>query len=227
MTDKKPENKNVFFLISAVMDDLSKVGISKGQKNNFDNYYFRGIDDVYNTLSKILSEHKLVIMPSVINQQTKQVQTAKGGSMNHTTLEVIYTFVSPFDGSSHRFKMRGEAMDRGDKSINKAFTAAYKYMCLQVFCIPLQGNEDADSESHEVKHVPLEKTGNKTFDDAVNEKIASMQQIVNIEDLDKGYNYYYKKFEKDGATEQQLDILTDAWTNKRVELENKKVSDYD
>ena len=38
----------------------------------------------------------------------------------------------------------GEAMDSADKSTNKAMSAAYKYMCLQVFCIPTEGDNDAD-----------------------------------------------------------------------------------
>jgi hypothetical protein len=44
-------------------------------------------------------------------------------------------------------------MDRGDKSINKAMSAAFKYFLFQAFCIPLQGS-DADSESHEI--APIE-----------------------------------------------------------------------
>ena len=41
-------------------------------------------------------------------------------------------------------------MDRGDKSINKACTAAYKYFLFEAFCIPVEGTPDADTESPEV-----------------------------------------------------------------------------
>ncbi len=47
--------------------------------------------------------------------------------------------------------MAGEAMDSGDKGCNKAESAAYKYACFQAFCIPVEGDVDADSESHSVK----------------------------------------------------------------------------
>ena len=40
-------------------------------------------------------------------------------------------------------------MDSGDKATNKAMSAAYKYMALQVFCIPTVG-DDADSVTHEI-----------------------------------------------------------------------------
>ena len=51
--------------------------------------------------------------------------------------------------------MMGEAMDRGDKSINKAFSAAYKYLCLQVFCVPLEG--ESDDNSPEMVSTPINK----------------------------------------------------------------------
>lgn len=169
------------------MQDLSEVGISKSQENKFDNYKFRGIDDVYNTLSKVLAKHGLLIMPNVINQHTVQVSTQKGGTMNHTTLQVIYTFISSHDGTTHRLKMRGEAMDRGDKSINKAFSAAYKYLCLQVFCIPLQGNEDADSESHSVIETTINEVQKNTLDALIKQKGADLTALLahyKIEKLD-------------------------------------------
>ena len=54
--------------------------------------------------------------------------------------------------------MMGEAMDRGDKSINKAFSAAYKYLCLQVFCVPLEGEQESDSDSPEMVIAPINET---------------------------------------------------------------------
>ena len=46
-------------------------------------------------------------------------------------------------------------MDSGDKATNKAMSAAYKYAALQTFCIPTEGDNDADATTHEVKaHTP-------------------------------------------------------------------------
>ena len=36
----------------------------------------------------------------------------------------------------------------GDKATNKAMTAAYKVACFQVFCIPTEGDNDADANTH-------------------------------------------------------------------------------
>jgi hypothetical protein len=75
--------------------------------------------------------------------------------------------VSAEDGSMHTAIAYGEAMDSGDKATNKAMSAAYKYACMEVFCIPTEGTPDADAETHEVAAVPQIPTDVKTLlDDA-------------------------------------------------------------
>jgi hypothetical protein len=55
------------------------------------------------------------------------------------------------DGSKHVVKTCGEAMDSADKATNKAMSAAYKYALFQAFCIPTEGDNDADATTQEVK----------------------------------------------------------------------------
>jgi hypothetical protein len=62
-----------------------------------------------------------------------------------------FNFVSALDGSKHTVKTFGEAMDSADKATNKAMSAAYKYAAFQAFCIPTEGDTDADATTHEVK----------------------------------------------------------------------------
>ena len=41
--------------------------------------------------------------------------------------------------------------DSGDKSLNKALSAAFKYACLQLFCIPTEGEmHDSEENSYEI-----------------------------------------------------------------------------
>ena len=49
-------------------------------------------------------------------------------------------------------------MDSGDKATNKAMSAAYKYACMQAFCIPTEGDNDADAKTHEVAADPIVDT---------------------------------------------------------------------
>jgi len=207
MTEKiqirSEEIKNVPMLISNVMKDLSEVGIAKAQENKFDNYKFRGIDDVYNTLSKILAKHNLVITPSIVNRELGVVTTAKGGSMNHTVLTVEYTFSSPYSDDKVTCVMMGEAMDRGDKSINKAFSAAYKYLCLQVFCIPLQGDNDADSESHETIVTKINDYQLNTLQNMIMEAGIGEEPILTLCNVDKIENIPSELFVK---VKNKLDV---------------------
>jgi hypothetical protein len=142
--------KEVYAAIAAVMSDMASEGISKGRRNQQQGYNFRGIDDVYNALAPILAKHKLLILPRVMARSQVERTTAKGGVLFYTTVEVEFDLVSGVDGSSHTIKTVGEAMDSADKSSNKAMSAAFKYAAMQAFCIPTEGDNDADATTHEV-----------------------------------------------------------------------------
>ena len=141
---------NVYQAISAVQKDLSTQGISKDRKNTQGSgYAFRGIDDVYNALSPFLAKHGLCILPRVLNRESVERQSKAGGALFYITVEVEFDLVAA-DGSKHTIKTFGEAMDSGDKATNKAMSAAYKYACMQSFCIPTEGDNDADAQTHQI-----------------------------------------------------------------------------
>jgi hypothetical protein len=144
------EGMQVYAAINAVQRALVKGGIAKGQTNTYDKYRFRGIDDVYNALGPALAEAGLVILPRVVNREAQEKPTQKGGTQMAVTLTVEFDFIAAEDGSKHTVIAFGEAMDRGDKATPKAMAAAYKYMAFQAFCIPVDGQPDADAESHVV-----------------------------------------------------------------------------
>lgn len=148
MTDS---NKiHVYAAINAVQADLSKAGITKDRTNSQGSgYKFRGIDDVYNAIAGLLATHKLCILPRVTERTQEERASKAGGALFYTTLRVEFDLVSAVDGSKHTIATFGEAMDSGDKSTNKAMSAAYKYACLQAFCIPTEGDNDADATTHE------------------------------------------------------------------------------
>jgi len=140
----------VYEKIAAVTAELSKIGISKDSKNQSQGYAFRGIDAVYGALSPLLSKHGLCILPRVTDRQVIERQNRQGTALFYVTLTVEFDFVAAEDGSKHTVITVGEAMDSGDKSSNKDMSAAYKYAAFQSFCIPTEGDNDADSQTHEV-----------------------------------------------------------------------------
>jgi hypothetical protein len=144
----------VYRAINAVQADIAREGIGKNHKNAAQGYSFRGIDDIYNALAPLLAAHRLCIMPLVLSRECGSWKTKGDATMFSVTLQVAFDFVSAEDGSTHRAVVFGEGMDTGDKATNKAFSAAYKYAALQVFCIPTEG-EDADSTSPAVATKPV------------------------------------------------------------------------
>ena len=147
----------VYQAINAVQTELAKVGITKSRTNQQGaSYKFRGIDDVFNTVSPLMAEHGLCILPRVLTRECVERQTKAGGAIFYVTVEVEFDFVSAEDGSKHTVKTFGEAMDTSDKATNKAMSAAYKYAALQAFAIPTEGDNDADLHTHEV--APKAKT---------------------------------------------------------------------
>ena len=146
----------VYTAIISVMRAIGVTGITKDRKNEQQGYKFRGIDDVYNALSGHLAGAGLCALPRVLKREVTERATKSGGVLFYTVLDVEYDFVAAEDGSKHTVAVVGEAMDSADKSSNKAMSAAYKYACMQVFCIPTEGDNDADGKTHEVaaKSVP-------------------------------------------------------------------------
>jgi hypothetical protein len=155
----------VYQAINKVQLALTKEGITKNRKNQQQGYNFRGIDDVYNALSPLLAEHGLCILPRMLSRTCEERTTAKGGIIFYVTVEAEFDFVSSEDGSKHIVRTFGEAMDSGDKATNKAMSAAYKYAAFQAFAIPTEGDNDADSHTHEVKPQSVKSVARSVWDD--------------------------------------------------------------
>jgi hypothetical protein len=155
MTNEKPENVRpagqIYALIPRIMQEVGAIG--KGRKNAQQNYSFRGIDDLYNALQGPLSRHGVFYVPEVTKvERSERVTRREGGRdsvLFYTILTVRFTFYAP-DASSVAVVTVGEAMDSGDKSANKAMSAALKYALLQMFCVPTEEQQDTEYASHDV-----------------------------------------------------------------------------
>lgn len=150
------ETPKVYAAIAAIAGKMAREGIAKSRQNREQGYSFRGIDDVYKALAPLLAEHRLCVLPRVLTRELHERKTAKGNPLFNVVCDVEFDFVSAEDGSKHTVRMQGEAMDTADKATNKAMSAAYKYACLQAFCIPTEGDDhDADETTHELAGDPL------------------------------------------------------------------------
>lgn len=144
-----PAVPEVYAAISRVSAQLAMEGIGKDRRNDAQKFNFRGIDDVLNALAPMLAANRLLILPRMLNRiQTDRANKA-GGAIYSVVVEAEFDFTSAVDGSRVTVKMFGEAMDSADKATNKAMSAAYKYAAIQAFCIPTEGDNDADAHHHE------------------------------------------------------------------------------
>lgn len=139
-------SNQIYTAIIGVMRDVGVVG--KDGFNNFDKYKFRRIDAVMNALSPAMVKNKVFVIPEILEQTREERVSKEGKLMIYSITKVRYTFYTE-DGSSVSAVVSGEGMDRGDKSINKAMSAAFKYACSQVFCIPTEEMKDSEQDSPE------------------------------------------------------------------------------
>jgi hypothetical protein len=181
----------VYAAIAQVMAEVAKKGVPKRQRNATDGYAFRGIDDVYNALSRALSKHRLCILPQILERIVTERRGAGSEVLCHVTIRAAFTFVAVEDGSSHTVEIYGEALDSSDKATAKAMSAAYKYACFQTFCIPTEGDNDADARSPRPKAAPtivaIPDQGWVEWAVDIQELVASCESVMAIERVQETY----------------------------------------
>ena len=138
--------KLIYKQIPAILAEVGHIG--KDQTNRQQGYHYRGIDQLYSAIHPLLAKHKVFPTSEVIDRHVIERESRGGGALFYTTLRIKYTLWAE-DGSSVTTEAVGEAMDSGDKSSNKAMSAAYKYALFQLFCIPTEA-VDSETETHEV-----------------------------------------------------------------------------
>lgn len=118
--------------------------VEKSRKNQQQGYMFRGIDDFLSAVQKPFSDVGVFIVPTVLTESRELRETKSGGTMTYTVLKMMFRFYAT-DGSYVEATTVGEAMDSGDKSSNKAMSAALKYAITQVLSIPAHGDDDTEN----------------------------------------------------------------------------------
>ena len=145
--------------INNVMSEISAIGYKKGGKNDSQGYKYRSIDDAYAVLSPVLSSNGLIISSSNVDNIHERITVGKYNTPAiHVLQKIKYTVRHVHNKETIEFEQWGEAMDTADKAFNKAFTAAYKYMVINFFCMPVEGQEDADSSTPERSTPPAKSS---------------------------------------------------------------------
>lgn len=133
-------------VILAVMAEVE--GVAKRDRNQQQNFNFRGIDAVVNKVGPAFRKAGGFIVSEVISKQTSILPTAKGGSMNSCSLEVAFNVYGD-EGDPIRGTVYAEAFDSGDKATAKAMSVALRTFLLQTLLLPTD-EPDPDSQSYEI-----------------------------------------------------------------------------
>lgn len=142
--------KNIHESIEAMTALLAKTGISKDQGKTAEvKYAFRGIDDIRNVIAPLQRECALNIIPKVISREEKERTTKSGGFALWVVLNMQFDFINTVDGSLVTAPWVAEAVDYSDKATQKAISQGFKTVCINVFNIPTEGEDDTDDEKKE------------------------------------------------------------------------------
>lgn len=136
----KPIGLGVLRAMASIQRLLAEKGISKTRDTNSTQqkykFKFRGIEDIYNTISPLMADHGIIVVPKVLNKQEFDYPDGQGKVAHRVIVTVQYTFVCVEDGSTFEAVTIGESIDNGDKATIKAMSLAQKSLFIQTFAIP-------------------------------------------------------------------------------------------
>ena len=140
------EEKLIFQKMTSILKETK--AITKSEKNQQQGFKFRGIDNVMNELHELFAKNDVFILQEVQDFTVDARPTAKGGTLFYTRAKIKFRYMTT-DGSFVETVNVGEAMDSGDKGMNKAMSIALKYSLLQMFLIPTEEPKDPDRDTLE------------------------------------------------------------------------------
>jgi ERF superfamily len=141
------KKQGIYGAIIKVMQEVEP--IAKGRTNTQQNYKFRGVDELMNAISPMLSKHGVFpTVQQVVDVSSEGVTSKSGGQGWRLVRRYTFRFYAE-DGSFVDTTADGEAIDYGDKASNKAQSVAYREAMFKMFVIPFQG-EDIENDSHEL-----------------------------------------------------------------------------
>ena len=137
----------IYTKLPKIMQEVKAIG--KNQTNQEQGFNFRGIDDIYNAMHDILARHEVFCTSVIKTSEHKEVISKRGIKGTHSIVSYTFKYMTT-DGSYIETDAIGEAIDYGDKGVNKCFSIAHKYSLIGLFLIPTADPQDPDANSHEI-----------------------------------------------------------------------------
>lgn len=183
MTDTKTEKEgfdskslNLYQKLAAITGEIGN--IAKSGKNAEQGYNFIEYAAVAGSLRALFAKYNVMVIP-IMKTDTRKVETVttrRGGTGFHVVQDFEFKFVNCDDPKEVEIiPWSGEAIDYGDKAINKTATGALKYCLMRTFNVSEKGDEDPDQHTAEVVHADPEPEPRKvTLKDAIVEVMSEL-----------------------------------------------------
>lgn len=172
------DNQNIYAKMANILKETK--AITKSEKNQQQGFKFRGIDNVMNELHELFAKNDVFILQEVQDFTVDARPTAKGGTLFYTRAKIKFRYTTT-DGSFVETVNVGEAMDSGDKGMNKAMSIALKYSLLQMFLIPTEEQKDPDATTpEETDYMALAM-----------QEIGSAQSVETLETIFNNYQHLH------------------------------------
>ena len=207
-----------------VMKEVGAVG--KNERNQIQNFNFRGIDAVINAVSPAFIKHGVIVAPFVEDSSYEIAEIGqKKTLMCVVRVKVSYTFYGA-DGDSLTVKVVAESMDSGDKATAKAMSVALRTALLQTLSLPTN-EPDPDASTYERSSQEQEEPESNPKSESTPEQIhlakEAVDQVPQISSIAELKMFFT------GAKEANLlnikiegKTLNQAITERKAELENAK-----
>ena len=142
--------KNLSAKIAAVSAEIG--AIKKGGHNTEQHFDFIEYAVVSGKLRTLFEKHGVAVVPEVVDYTMDEIQSRSGKVGYHYILKMHFTVINTEDTSDKiESNWLCEAIDYGDKGINKAETSGLKYYLMRLLNISEKGDSDheADKETPE------------------------------------------------------------------------------
>lgn len=119
----------------------------KTGRNQQQGYDFVSVERIKDAVREQLALRKVMVYTAITQVHRDELATKSGGTLHHVTVQGLVTFADGESGEMFTIEAAGEAMDSGDKALNKAQTALVKYALINTFLIPT--GDDPDQQTAE------------------------------------------------------------------------------
>ena len=137
--------------LARVMGRLDRIP-KRGHNTYFDyDYVLDG--DVTDAVREALAAEKVALLANLVGSERQE---------DRTVVTIEFTFVCGDTGASHTCRWQGEAVDKQDKGLSKAYTMAKKYFLLTTLLISSGTEPDADEENETRDKTPRRATTTPT-----------------------------------------------------------------